>query len=118
VIGGVADPVIGGCVDAAATQAVGLMRFDRAFLGICCLSAEEGVGAFDFADALFKRAVIASARRTVALATQDKFAGRPLHHVARLDQIDLLVVEPGIPPAQRAALEAGGCRRILAASAD
>jgi DeoR/GlpR family transcriptional regulator of sugar metabolism len=91
------------------------MRFDRAFLGICSLSAEEGVRAFDFADASFKRGVVASARRTVALATSDKFTVRAPHHVAGLEQLDLLVVEPGIAPAQRVALEAAGCRRILAA---
>lgn len=116
VIGGVADPVIGGCVDAGAIQAVGQMRFDRAFLGACAISAEEGVGAFDFADAAFKRSVVASARRTLVLAISEKFGDRALHRVARLEQIDTLVVEPDFPSARRAALEAAGCRRLLVAA--
>lgn len=116
VIGGEADPVVGGCVDAAAIQAVGLMRFDRTFLGACSVSAEEGVGAFDFADSAFKRAAVASARRTMVLATSDKFDARALHRVARLDQIDMLVVEADLAPARCAALEAGGCRLLIAAA--
>jgi len=116
VIGGSVDPVVGGCVDASATRAIAQMRFDRAFLGVCSITAEDGVGAFDFADAAFKRAVVASSRRTLVLAISDKFGDRALHHVARLDQIDTLVVEPEILPAQRAALEGTGCGRLLVAA--
>jgi DeoR/GlpR family transcriptional regulator of sugar metabolism len=114
-VGGLADPVVGGCVDSGAVQTVAQMRFDRAFLGVCAVSVEEGVGAFDVADAAFKRAVVASARRTLVLAISEKFGDLALHRVAPLSRIDTLVVEADIPPAPRAAFEAAGCRLLVAA---
>lgn len=117
VIGGSADPVIGGCVDGAATAAVAQMRIDRAFIGACSVSPSNGVGAFHFADATFKRTVHAVSRRTLVLATADKIADDAHHLVARLDEIDALVIDQ--PAARhRPALEAGGCRNILVADRD
>lgn len=113
-LGGEADPIIGGCVDAVALQALMQMRFDRAFIGACSVS-EEGVGAAQLADATFKRAVVARAARTVALIASDKLGRAAPHQVAALGQIDLLVVEASASAAQRAALDAAGCRGILIA---
>jgi len=114
VLGGEADPIIGGCVDAVALQALVQMRFDRAFIGACSVS-EEGVGAAQLADATFKRSVIARAERTVVLIANDKLDRAAPHQVAALGQIDMLVVEASAPAAQRASLDAAGCRAILVA---
>ena len=118
VVGGSADILVGGCVDAAATAVVGQMRISRAFLGACSVSAEDGVGAFHFPDACFKRAVRAASRRTVVLATAEKLKESAPHLVASLSDIDTLIVEPGTDAHQRAALEAGGCRHVLVADGD
>lgn len=114
VLGGEADPIIGGCVDAVALQALVQMRFDRAFIGACSVS-EEGVGAAQLADATFKRTVIARAERTVVLIANDKLGRTAPHQVAMLGQIDMLVVEASASAAQRASLDAAGCRAILVA---
>ncbi|MBN8810775.1 MULTISPECIES: DeoR/GlpR family DNA-binding transcription regulator [unclassified Sphingomonas] len=114
VLGGEADPIIGGCVDAVALQALVQMRFDRAFIGACSVS-EEGVGAAQLADATFKRSVIARAERTVVLIANDKLDRAAPHQVAALGQIDMLVVEASASAAQRASLDAAGCRAILVA---
>lgn len=114
VLGGEADPIVGGCVDAVALQALVQMRFDRAFLGACSVS-EEGVGAAQLADATFKRAVLARAGRAVALIANDKLGRAAPHQVAVLGQIDMLVVEASASATQRAALDAAGCRAILVA---
>jgi len=100
--------------DRMALQALMQMRFDRAFIGACSVS-EEGVGAAQLADATFKRAVVARAARTVALIASDKLGRAAPHQVAALGQIDLLVVEASASAAQRAALDAAGCRGILIA---
>jgi DeoR/GlpR family transcriptional regulator of sugar metabolism len=115
VVGGSADALVGGCVDAAATAVVSQMRISRTFLGACSVSAKDGIGAFHFPDACFKRAVRAASRRTVVLATAEKLKESAPHIVASLSDIDTLVVEPGTDAAQCAALEAGGCRHVLVA---
>ncbi len=114
VVGGLADPLVGGCVDGAAVQTVARMRFDRAFLGACSVSAEFGVGAFHFADATFKRAVLEGSRQAVVLATADKLTARTPYQVAALDRIGLLVLEAATTAEQRSQLEQGGCRLLIA----
>lgn len=114
VVGGSADPLVGGCVDAAAMQTVARMRFDRAFIGACSVSAEAGIGAFHFPDATFKRAVVNAAASVVVLATADKFTARAAHAVVGLERIDLLVIEAGVPPEEQARLEDCGCRLLVA----
>jgi DeoR/GlpR family transcriptional regulator of sugar metabolism len=113
-VGGLADPVIGGCVDAAAVQIISRMRFDRVFLGACSVSAEFGIGAFHFADATFKRAVLETARHSTVLATSDKLMARTPYQVAGLDRVDLLVLEAATTAEQRRQLEGAGCRLLVA----
>jgi len=116
VIGGMADPVVGGCVDAMATQAIAQMRLDRAFIGACAVSP-LGIFAFHHADAHFKRAVIAQAAQIAVLAAHDKLDADAPHHVAALGQIDLLILEDKTMPEQHAALAAGGATHLLIATA-
>lgn len=113
VVGGLADPSIGGCVDAVAVQAVVQMRFDVAFIGACAVS-EDGLAADHFEDATFKRAVVSSARRTIALATADKIDRRALHQIAPLQRVDTLIVGPEVEGDQRQALDAAGTRILVA----
>lgn len=115
-IGGMADPVVGGCVDAIASQAIAQMRFDRAFIGACAVSP-DGIFAFDYADAHFKRTVIARAAQIAVLAAHDKLDAHAPHHVAALGQIDLLILEDNTMPEQHAALAAGGAAHLLIATA-
>lgn len=114
VIGGMADPVVGGCIDAVAVQALVRMRFDRAFIGACAIS-DDGVGAEHFEDASFKRVVLASSACSLILVTNDKIGKTAAHLVASAEQIDMVVIEFSATPGQRAALDAAGCRNILVA---
>jgi DeoR/GlpR family transcriptional regulator of sugar metabolism len=116
VVGGAADPIIGGCVDSVAVQAVAQMRFDRAFIGACAVSP-DGIAVFHYADGSFKRVVIARAASVVVLATTDKLDQRAAHHVAALDEIDLLVIEESATPAQQSSLHGKDRPRILVAPA-
>lgn len=116
-IGGMVDPIIGGCVDAVALQAVLLMRIDRAFIGACAISG-DGVGAFHYEDATLKRALISRSSRTLVMATTTKLGAQAPFQIAALSQIDMVVIEPGASPEQRAALDAGGCRALLVADPD
>ncbi len=113
VVGGLADPFVGGCVDAAALQTVARMRFDHAFLGACSVSAEFGIGAFHFADATFKRAILDASRHTVVLATTDKLTEQAPHQAAALSRVDLIVLEAATTAEQRSLLERAGCRLLI-----
>jgi DeoR/GlpR family transcriptional regulator of sugar metabolism len=91
--GGVVTPEIGGCVDATSVLAIQQMNIDRCFLGVCSVSGVEGISAFYPADALFKRALIASSRAIVIMVATDKLGTRAPHRVAALEDIDVVVVE-------------------------
>jgi DeoR/GlpR family transcriptional regulator of sugar metabolism len=91
--GGLVNAGVGGCVDATAILAIQRMNIDRCFLGACAVSSEEGVSAFDSADAAFKRVLLAHSRTVVIMATTEKLGTRAPHRVAALADIDCLVVE-------------------------
>ncbi len=114
-IGGTVDPDVGGCVDAAAVLTLQQMTFDHCFLGVCALSAEGGSSAFDGADAVFKRVLLAASRRTSALVLTDKLNLTAPHRVAPLSRMETLVLEHDAPQEDRAALAGEGPRLLLAA---
>lgn len=74
--GGVVTPEVGGCVDATSVLAIQQMNIDRCFLGVCSLSGGEGISAFDPADVLFKRALIARSRAVMMMVATDKLGTR------------------------------------------
>lgn len=112
VIGGAIDPFVGGAVDGEAVLAVGRMRFDRIFLGACAVDA-DGMSVHRFADASFKRAVIANGRDIVVLATSDKLGMLAPHRVAGLAGVRI-IVEHDAPPDVLAPLTAGGATILTA----
>jgi DeoR/GlpR family transcriptional regulator of sugar metabolism len=113
-VGGQVDPVVGGSVDAAAVASVLNLHIDRCFLGACALSPREGVSAYEFADASFKRALLSCSRHAIILSTTDKLDARASHRVASLDAVTCVVVEHDAPRAQIAALEVAGTKILQA----
>ncbi|WP_026793043.1 DeoR/GlpR family DNA-binding transcription regulator [Pleomorphomonas oryzae] len=98
-IGGAVDATIGGAVDAVAIEAVSRLVFDFSFIGVCGLSAADGVGALHHADAIFKRAVMAVSRQSAVLVTSDKFGARAPYRVAPANAFSHFVVEWDAPEA-------------------
>ena len=101
VLGGEADPIIGGCVDAVALQALVQMRFDRAFIGACSVS-EEGGRTAQLADRDLQSAPSLPGRAHGGADRQRQAARTAPHQVAMLGQIDMLVVEASAPPPRNA----------------
>jgi DeoR family fructose operon transcriptional repressor len=84
------------------------LRFDTAVLGCCGLSAAEGLTAYDLDDAVVKKAIIASARRTIAAADGSKL-GRTAHaYVGPSALMHTLVTDITAPEDEIAALEGAG----------
>jgi DeoR/GlpR family transcriptional regulator of sugar metabolism len=113
-VGGQVDTVIGGAIDGIALEAVGRLNIDTCFLGVCALSVEGGVSAFDPVDATFKRALVARSRKTLILVTTEKMSVRAPHRVAELSAIDRVVVEHDAPEPGVEELRAAGANILRA----
>lgn len=109
-IGGEVDPVVGGCVDAAAVAQMERMTFDRCFLGACAVSAAGGISVHGFAEATFKRALLARSRTSSLLTTTDKLGTVARHRVTGLDGVAAIVVEHDAPDEDVALLAGAGAR--------
>jgi DeoR/GlpR family transcriptional regulator of sugar metabolism len=117
-VGGAVDPVVGGSVDAAALASIANMNIDRCFLGACAVAPQDGVSAFEFADAGFKRALLARSRRVAILSTTDKLGASAAHRVASIDDIASVIVEHDAPAAHIKALTKAGTVVIKAERPD
>jgi DeoR/GlpR family transcriptional regulator of sugar metabolism len=84
------------------------LRFDTAVVGCCGLNAAHGLTAFDLADAAIKRAVIASARRVIAVAEAAKFTRTALAFVAPASALHDVITEDTAPADETDALIAAG----------
>ena len=116
-IGGIVDAVVGGCVDAAAVLAVARLRIDLCFVGACAVCAHDGDAsrasfeAFDFADASFKRQLLAVSRRRIVMLTNEKLGVTAPYRIATLGEAcapDGLIVEHDAPPGPVDALMRAG----------
>ena len=96
-VGGLLHPLVGGSVDADACKVVAQMNIERCFIGVCAISTDSGISAFDSSDASFKRVLLASSRERVALITNDKFTTRAAHRITPLAGIQTYVVEHDAP---------------------
>ncbi|PIM54207.1 DeoR family transcriptional regulator [Roseateles chitinivorans] len=113
-VGGSVDPEVGGCVDAAAVQAVGAMNIDRCFVGACAVSTRTGVSAVHSGDAQFKRALLSASQVCMALITNEKFEARAPHRVAAAKDLDHFVVERNAPLKALDALRSAGAHVLKA----
>ncbi|AEW97833.1 MULTISPECIES: DeoR/GlpR family DNA-binding transcription regulator [Streptomycetaceae] len=84
------------------------LRFDTAVIGCCGLTAEDGLTAYDLADAAVKRAAIASARRVVVVADAAKLGRTALARVTSASAVHAVVTEESASPEETRALAAEG----------
>lgn len=113
-VGGHVDAVIGGAIDGIALEAVGRLNVDTCFLGVCALSVDGGVSAFDPTDATFKRALLARSRKTMILATTEKMSVRAPHRIAGLSAVTNVIVEHDAPEPDVEGLRAAGANILRA----
>jgi DeoR/GlpR family transcriptional regulator of sugar metabolism len=95
VLGGEIDRETGATIGLTAIREAERLSFDLCFLGACAVSVSLGIGAFDMADAEFKRTLIARSDRIAALVTMDKVETRAPFQVAALTVLDHVVLEAG-----------------------
>ncbi|MGV2915780.1 DeoR/GlpR family DNA-binding transcription regulator [Streptomyces alfalfae] len=99
-------------VDAWALRAYGEIRADVVFLAANGFSAEAGLTTPDLAEAAVKRATVAAARRVVLLADSAKHGQQHFARFGDLTDVDLLITDTGLDPADAAAIERGGTEGV------
>lgn len=91
------DALVGPVADAAIRS----LHFDAVFLGSHGISPEAGLSTPNLAEAETNRALVASARRVIAVADHTKWGLTGLAGFARLSDIDLWITDEGLSDAAR-----------------
>jgi DeoR family transcriptional regulator, fructose operon transcriptional repressor len=86
-------------------EALGRLRADVAFVGTNGLSTGHGLSTPDHAEAAVKRAIVASAHLVVVLVDSSKIGQEHTVRFAELGDVDVIVTDSGIDPADLAALQ-------------
>ncbi len=117
-IGGKIDPAVGAAIDATALRQLDQIRPDLCLIGACGITADHGLAADVYEDAVFKRMASAAARRTLAAATNEKLTHAAAFQVMPLSSSLTLVVEADADAALVAGIAAGGATILRAGPAD
>lgn len=81
---------------AATVEAIGRLRADLYFMGVCSLHPEAGIGTGNFEEACVKRAFCNAATETVVLASPEKLNTGSPFQIVPLDQIGRIVVNRSV----------------------
>ncbi|GAA2147942.1 DeoR/GlpR family DNA-binding transcription regulator [Nocardioides koreensis] len=95
-------------------SALANLRVDVVFLGTNGITADHGLTTPDWDEAATKRAMVASARRSVVLADASKIGTESPHRFASLDEVDVLVTDDAISSADRRELTRAGLEVVVA----
>lgn len=101
-------------VDAWAARLLADTFVDVAFMGANGISVERGLTTPDVAEAEVKRAMIASARRTVVLADHTKVGVDHFARFGAISDVDVLVTDSGIDGELALDLDSAGVRVVQA----
>ncbi|MDP9115885.1 MAG: DeoR/GlpR family DNA-binding transcription regulator [Actinomycetota bacterium] len=93
-----------------ALTSIAAVRFDTAVVGCCGVTPEGHVMAHDLDDAAVKRALMASATRSVLAVDGAKFGRGAMAVVGELSAFDVVVTDASAPDAPLALLRAGGAQ--------
>ena len=113
-LGGRINANTGGALGITALQQLQQIYFDQCFLGVCALDADEGLTAFDFDDAEFKRALIARSGLVTVAVTNEKLSSIARYQVASCAQVSTVIVEYDAPQDRLATLRATDIDIIVA----
>jgi DeoR/GlpR family transcriptional regulator of sugar metabolism len=83
-------------VGANAIEAIGQIRADLYFMGVCSLHPEAGISTGDFEEASVKRALCNAADLTIVMASPEKLDTASPFQIAPLTQVSGIVVSAGV----------------------
>lgn len=107
-------PTTQAAVGADTVSALERLRVDVAVLGTNGITADHGLSTPDPEEAAAKRAMVRAARRVVCLADSSKVGTESSVRFATLEEVDVLVTDSGISPADQKTFEAAGVEVVVA----
>lgn len=114
IVGGRVRGLTSAVVGARATEQLGALRPDVAFIGTNGIHADFGLSTPDPVEAATKTAMVRAARQVVVLADPSKFGAETLVRFATLEEIDTVVTTAAPDPELAAALAAAGVEVVVA----
>ncbi|GAA4662138.1 DeoR/GlpR family DNA-binding transcription regulator [Arthrobacter cryoconiti] len=114
ILGGRVRGLTSAVVGARATEQLGGLRPDIAFIGANGIHAGFGLSTPDPVEAATKSAMVHAARRVVILADGSKLGVETLVRFATLEEVDTLITTTEPSPDLGSALEAAGVEVVLA----
>ncbi|WP_449374090.1 DeoR/GlpR family DNA-binding transcription regulator [Arthrobacter psychrolactophilus] len=114
IVGGRVRGLTSAVVGARATEQLGALRPDIAFIGANGIHEEFGLSTPDPVEAATKTAMVRAARQVVALADASKLGTETLVRFATLEEIDTLITTTAPSPELAAALAAAGVETVIA----
>ncbi len=108
VLGGTIRQRTGACVGQWATDALEWMCIEVAFIGVNGFTLRRGMTTPDEAEAVVKRAMVKSARRTIVVADSSKAGQERLHRFAEMEEVAMLITDDGLDDETTEALDATG----------
>jgi DeoR/GlpR family transcriptional regulator of sugar metabolism len=114
VLGGVVRPQMHSMLGHLAELALRELRADTLFMGIGAIDPDHGLMNDSIPEVLTDRALRRSARTCVVLADASKFVQVAPAFVFGLDEVDTVVTDAGVDPADAVALQTHGVRVIVA----
>jgi DeoR family transcriptional regulator, fructose operon transcriptional repressor len=101
-------------VDEWALRYLADLRVDVAFVGTNALTVERGLSTPDPAEAAVKRAMCRAAQQVVVLADHSKLGEEDAVRFASIEEVDVVVTDDGLLPAQRKELEEADVEVVIA----
>ncbi len=95
-------------------EALGRLRVDVAFVGTNGMSVDHGLSTPDHTEAAAKRAMVASAHKVVVVVDSSKIGQEHTVRFAELGEVDVVVTDSGIDPADLMALRRRDVEVIVA----
>lgn len=114
ILGGVVRPRMHSMLGHLAELALRELRADTLFMGIGAVDPDHGFMNDSIPEILTDRALRRSARNCVVLADASKFSGVSPAFVFGLTEVDTVVTDSGVDPADVVTLEARGVRVVIA----
>lgn len=111
-LGGVAD-ANGVCTDYFASEIVGRLRFDKAFIATDGISPAFGISHANSAELMFLGAVLDSARMTVGLYPAERLEYESSFSLSPVSRLDVLITDAALDAARVTEYKKHGVKRII-----
>lgn len=113
-LGGRVRGITGATVGAEATASLRRLRCDVAFLGANGVSVRHGLSTPDAEEAAVKESMVQAANTVIVLADSSKVGAERLISFARIKEVDVLIIDDGLPIQAREELAEAGLEVVIA----